>query len=56
MEKESTPRGSLTIDTEKAKVDIRRLEGEVSSKVSKGNIISEINQTAEEGKDTSKSN
>lgn len=50
VEKESTPRGSLTIDTEKAKVDIRRLEGEVSSKVSKGNIISEINQTAEEVK------
>ncbi len=50
VEKESTPRGSLTIETKKAKVDIRRLEGEVSSKVSKGDIISEINQTAEEVK------
>ena len=50
VEKESTPKGSLTIDTEKAKVDIRRLDDEISSKVSKGNIISEINQTAEEVK------
>jgi hypothetical protein len=47
IEKESTPKGSLTIDTERGKLDIRRLTDELSVKVSKDSIISEINLSTE---------
>lgn len=48
IEKESTPKSSISLDVDNLKTEFRVLSGEVSAKVSKDDIISEINQTAEE--------
>jgi hypothetical protein len=46
-EKNSTGKGSLTQDMEKAKTEIKVLAGEISQKVSKGEMSTEIIQNAE---------